>query len=213
MIDLSNKVALVAGSEGLIGSEVVRTLRRECKYVITVDVKPSADYFKGITNYTHDHDISKVGVFVNAAYPAGISDHLQTFYYSSVSVADSMKRGKGGVIINLSSIYGVVGATPSLYRDTAMGMPVGYSFLKAGIIGLTRAIASEFGPHGVRANCICPGGVELDQPEVFKERYCRRVPLGRMAQPADIADAVLMLCKCEYITGQAIIVDGGYTIR
>ena len=80
---------------------------------------------------------------------------------------------------------------------------------------MTRALACKYGPQGVRVNCVSPGGVFDNQDPVFVERYNQRVPLGRMATPEDVADAVVFLAsdKAKYITGQNLVVDGGLTAQ
>jgi len=122
----------------------------------------------------------------------------------------------GGVIVNISSIYGVIGGKPSMYVDTdVQHPPIGYSAAKGAIIAMTRALATKYGPYGVRVNCVSPGGVEDGQDQVFIDRYCERVPLGRMATVSDVANLVTFLAsdKASYITGQNVILDGGLTVQ
>ncbi len=118
-----------------------------------------------------------------------------------------------GSIINISSIYGVVGNDPTLYEGTDMKQPPDYNFVKAGMINFTRYLANYYGKKGVRANCICPGGYLAGQPEPFIETYTRRCPVGRMLENEDIKGAVVYLASdaSEYVTGHALMVDGGWT--
>ena len=92
-------------------------------------------------------------------------------------------------------------------------MPTHYAFIKGGIISASKDVAAKYGKFGVRCNVISPGGVWNHQPERFIERYNRRVPLGRMAQPEDMVGIVLFLASDvgSYITGANIPVDGGFT--
>ena len=119
----------------------------------------------------------------------------------------------GGSIINISSIYGVVGNDPSLYVGTDMKQPPDYTYVKGGMINFTRYIANYFGKQGVRANCICPGGYIADQPGPFQENYIRRCPVGRMLDNEDIKGAVVFLASdaSVYVTGTELMVDGGWT--
>ena len=121
-------------------------------------------------------------------------------------------RGRGS-IINISSIYGVVGNDPTLYEGTDMKQPPDYNFVKAGMINFTRYVANYYGKKGVRANCICPGGYLFGQPEPFIENYTKRCPIGRMLENDDVKGAVVFLASdaSQYVTGHALMVDGGWT--
>lgn len=126
---------------------------------------------------------------------------------------ESMAAQAAGSIINIASIYGVVANDPSLYEGTTMVQPPTYNFVKAGMINYTRQLASYYGRHGVRANCISPGGYANDQPRPFVDAYCRRVPLGRLLGHEDIKGAVVFLASdaSGYVTGHNLMVDGGWT--
>ena len=88
-----------------------------------------------------------------------------------------------------------------------------YGASKAGVINLTRYFARLWGPHGVRVNAISPGGVLAGQDEQFRAKYCARVPLGRMAEPADLGGPLVFLASDagRYVTGHELRVDGGFT--
>jgi NAD(P)-dependent dehydrogenase (short-subunit alcohol dehydrogenase family) len=123
-------------------------------------------------------------------------------------------RAQGrGSIINVASIYGVVGNDPSLYADTTMRPPVHYPFIKGGMIAFTRYLAAAVGKAGVRVNCLSPGGLANAQPEPFMRRYCERVPIGRMLDHDDIKGAAVFLASdaSGYVTGTNLMVDGGWT--
>jgi len=124
-----------------------------------------------------------------------------------------MTRGKGS-IINVSSIQGVVGPDFQNYTGTDLTTPPDYHFHKHGMIGLTKYLAALAGPRGVRVNAISPGGYNPGSAkEPFLSQYCRRVFLGRMARHDDLKGPIVFLASdaSSYITGQNIIVDGGYT--
>ena len=127
-------------------------------------------------------------------------------------IDDMAKRGRGS-IINIASIYGVVGNDPSLYVGTDMRTSPMYSFVKAGMINFTRYLASYYGKKGVRVNCISPGGYFDDQEGPFVERYTQRVPIGRMLDNEDVKGSVVFLASdaSSYITGANLMVDGGWT--
>jgi NAD(P)-dependent dehydrogenase (short-subunit alcohol dehydrogenase family) len=94
-----------------------------------------------------------------------------------------------------------------------MTNPAAYSAIKGGLINLTRYMASYFGPNNVRVNCISPGGIFDNQPEIFVRNYESKVPLGRMGKPEEIAPSAVFLLSDEssYITGHNLVVDGGWT--
>jgi NAD(P)-dependent dehydrogenase (short-subunit alcohol dehydrogenase family) len=125
-----------------------------------------------------------------------------------------MMRHGAGSMINIGSIQSVAAPDFRNYEGTSMSTPPDYHFHKHGMIGLTRYLAALAGPRGVRVNAISPGGAETSETSAtFRENYCRRVFLGRMARPEDIKGAVVFLASAAsaYITGQNIVIDGGYT--
>ena len=123
-----------------------------------------------------------------------------------------VEQGRGSVI-NISSIYGVVGNDPTLYEGTDMKQPPDYNFVKAGMINFTRYLANYYGKQGIRSNCISPGGYFDNQPDAFVDEYTRRVPIGRMLDNEDIKGAVVYLASdaSEYVNGHNLLVDGGWT--
>lgn len=117
-----------------------------------------------------------------------------------------------GSIVNVASIYGVLGPDWSLYEGTAMGNPAAYAASKGGLIQFSRWLATTVAPS-IRVNAISPGGVERGQPEAFRQRYESRTPLRRMACEEDFKGVVAFLASdaSAYVTGQNIIVDGGWS--
>jgi len=134
-----------------------------------------------------------------------------TFLVTRACMANLTKSGAGSVI-NIASIYGLVGPDMHLYEGTEMLNPAFYAVSKGGIVQLTRYLATTNAP-AVRVNCIAPGGIFRDQPASFVEKYCARTPLGRMATEEDLKGTLAFLASdlSKYITGQVIAVDGGWT--
>ena len=135
------------------------------------------------------------------------------FICSQVFAEQMRTQGRGGSIVNISSIYGVVGPTFSIYAGTQMANPPDYAFAKGGIVNFTRYLATCYAPFGIRANCISPGGYYTGQPEAFVRNYENHTPLGRMARWNDLKGAAVFLASdaSQYITGQNLGVDGGWT--
>jgi len=129
-----------------------------------------------------------------------------------VLVIMKKKQGKGS-IVNIASIYGVVGNDFTIYEGYGGTSPAAYSAIKGGIINFTRYLASYYGKYNIRINCVSPGGIKDRQNPSFVERYEYKSPLKRMGKPEEIAPAVVFLLsdKASFITGHNLIVDGGWT--
>jgi NAD(P)-dependent dehydrogenase (short-subunit alcohol dehydrogenase family) len=129
------------------------------------------------------------------------------------AVAPIMLRQKRGSIINISSVYGVVGPNQHIYEGSKFNTPAVYSASKAGVLGLTRYLSTYWAEQGIRVNSITPGGVFRDHKDPFLANYCARVPMGRMAEQDELRGAVVYLASgaSSYVTGHNLIVDGGWT--
>ena len=124
-----------------------------------------------------------------------------------------------GSIVQTSSIYGILASDKRIYGGShylglQISNPAVYSTSKAGVVGLTRYLASYWGEKGIRVNALLPGGVESGQNDTFKEKYSARVPLARMAQGYEMTGALVYLASdaSSYFTGQCVVVDGGLSI-
>lgn len=125
---------------------------------------------------------------------------------------DFITASGGGSIINIASMMGMFGPDLSNYEGTNMGTPPpDYFFHRAGIINMTRYLARVFAGKNVRVNCVSPGGLFNYQQERFVENYCKKVPVGRMANSDDIKGLMVLLASeaGAYINGQNILMDGG----
>ena len=132
--------------------------------------------------------------------------HVDGAYRCCRAVLPDMIRRQNGTIVNISSMWGVVGASCEVH----------YSAAKAALIGMTRALAKEVGPSGIRVNCVAPGFVPTEMNAAFdeaaREAIRQEIPLGTLGAPEDIAEAVYFLAlddTARFITGQVLCVDGG----
>jgi 2-deoxy-D-gluconate 3-dehydrogenase len=139
-----------------------------------------------------------------------------TFLCCQAAVQPMLSQG-AGVIINVASIYGLVGPDQRLYeRDDSplrVFKPVYYSVTKAGILGLTRYLATYYAGKNIRVNTLTPGGVYNNHDEIFSNAYAARAVLGRMAYKDEMNGAILFLASdaSAYMTGANLVVDGGWT--
>lgn len=128
-----------------------------------------------------------------------------------------LRRSGRGSIVNIGSLYASVAPDPRFYDHLGLEPPFLkpplYGPSKAGLVNLTKYLATHLGPTGVRVNTLSPGGVAGGQDPSFVDKFCARVPLGRMAQPRDLAGPLLFLAgsASEYMTGAELVVDGGFT--
>jgi NAD(P)-dependent dehydrogenase (short-subunit alcohol dehydrogenase family) len=137
-------------------------------------------------------------------------------------VAKHLAETGAGSVINIGSIYGMVGPTPHLYEGTDMlpeyeyGPAPDYYYHKSGLINMSKYFASLFGEEGVRVNCVSPGGIySEDLDERFIEKYNQQTALDRMATAEDLSGVIVFLLSDagKYITGANIPVDGGFTAK
>lgn len=148
---------------------------------------------------------------------AMLTTNLNGVVHCCRSFGAAMAEGGGGSIINIASVAALVGRDRRIYATNDLnGQPVEYAAAKAGLLGLTRDLAAYAGPKGVRVNAISPGGFQrADMKPGFVRDYAARTVLGRMGEDGrDLNGAILFLASCasDYVTGQNIVVDGGFSI-
>lgn len=246
-MDMNNKVALVTGGARGIGKAICRSLAND-GFKIAINYNKSENEAEALKNElssvteveifrcdVSDSDAVKemfseisrklgdVNVLVNnagvaeqvlftditdEAWQRMINTNLSGAFYCSREALKKMINEKTGVIINIASMWGEVGAS----------MEVHYSTAKAGLIGMTKALAKEVGLSGVRVNAVSPGVVLTDMMSAFsesdKEALKDETPLNSLGTPEDVADAVSFLVsdKAKFITGQVLSVNGGFVI-
>ncbi|MBE6800108.1 MAG: SDR family oxidoreductase [Ruminococcaceae bacterium] len=244
---MNNKVALVTGGARGIGRAICRSLAND-GFKIAINYNNSekeatslkdelsaiaeVEAFKCDVSYSNSvkemfaeisRTLGNVNVLVNNAgiaeqalftditdemWQRMINTNLSGAFYCSREALKNMINEKNGVIINIASMWGEVGAS----------MEVHYSTAKAGLIGMTKALAKEVGLSGVRVNAVSPGVVLTDMMNSFseedKEILKEETPLNTLGTPEDIADAVSFLVsdKARFITGQVLSVNGGFVI-
>lgn len=145
--------------------------------------------------------------------------NLDAAFHVARTIGARMAERGSGSIVQTASIYGICGPDQRIYEGSEfMGRPINtpaaYSASKAAIVGLTRHLATYWASAGIRVNTLTPGGISSGQNEAFDRRYSEKVPLGRMGRPDDLTGAVLFLASdaSKYVTGQNLIVDGGWSV-
>lgn len=143
-----------------------------------------------------------------------IDVNLTSCFLFSREMTKILKKNKnGGSIINTASIYGVIAPDKRIYKNENFDSFPAYSASKAGVIGLTKWLASYLADYKINVNSISPGGVQNKQSKTFINKYSKKTILGRMANSEDMSGILLFLIenRSKYITGQNFIIDGGFT--
>lgn len=250
--DLGDRVALVTGAGGRLGSafaaalaaagaRLVLTGRDPDRLRVTAEaVGPdradvvSADLSKaGEIDLLFDRieqDEGGLDILVNNAgiardarlgqvsaqdFHEVLAVNVVAAYLCAQRAAPLMRARGGGKIVNVGSIYGYVAVDARVYEG-APEMVQGsapYAASKAALIALTRDLAVRLAPGNIQVNMLSPGGVEADQPAAFRSNYQARTPAGRLGRPEDLTGTLVYLAASasDYVTGQNILVDGGFT--
>jgi NAD(P)-dependent dehydrogenase (short-subunit alcohol dehydrogenase family) len=147
------------------------------------------------------------------AWRQAIDINLTAAIFLVQNCAELLRQSSHGSVINVSSIYGMIGPDMRLYKDTHMGNPAAYAASKGGLIQMTRWLATVMAPD-VRVNTISPGGIWRNQPTQFINKYVARTPLQRMGIEEDIIGAAAYLASdlSLYVTGHNLVVDGGWSV-
>lgn len=249
---MNGRVAIVTGGAQGIGGATARRLAEEGARVLIVDVDAEAATATAariakdggeadvlVADVGKETDIrgmiehaverwGRLDVLVNNAYASpgrggavevadeawdrGMDVGLKSMFRAAKHAVPYLRATGAGAIVNISSVHGLLAARRSIVYET----------LKTAVIGLTRSLAVDYGPEGIRVNAVCPGLIVTERVErnweahresfpFFEQQY----PVRRAGTPRDIANAVAFLCSSEasFITGHALVVDGGLTIQ
>ena len=238
-----DKVVFITGGSRGIGAECVRLfskngyrvafsylkseeaalkLASECgALAVSADVSDSGSITSAVNAVTEA--LGRIDVLINNAgisqsalftditdkmWKSMIDTNLSGAFYATRAALPGMISRKSGVILNVSSMWGRVGASCEVH----------YSAAKAGLIGMTKALAKEVGPSGIRVNCVSPGVIATEMNSHLSDEDIEALkndtPLEKIGNPTDIADILLFLSgdKASFITGQDIGVNGGMII-
>lgn len=218
---------IITGSEGFLGKEISNYFEKLCK-VHKLDLSLGHDltdekfvkkwFSKNHANYLINcfavndniNKKRKKNTLFNFSLES-FQDYLNVNIVSLFSVCrEFAKNNKKSSIINFSSIYGAISPNPSLYNKSHKH--IGYSVSKAGVINMTKYLATHLAPE-IRVNCVVPGGVLQNQDQMFIKKYSKLNPMKRMMKKNELNGIIDFLCseKSSYMTGSIIFMDGGYT--
>lgn len=233
---LAGRVAVVTGALGNLGPAWCEALAGAGATVVGLDIREAADVLEAdvtdraslervLERVREEHGVPSV--LVNNAgidVPPGAAEESSFRETLDVNVAGAYnatqvfgaamcEEGRGS-IVNIGSLYASIAPIPAFYDhfDPPFVKPAAYGASKAALVNLTRYFARLWGPKGVRVNALSPGGVRGGQDAEFVRKYSERVPLGRMAEPADLVGPLLFLASdaSRYVTGHELRADGGF---
>lgn len=243
---MEKKIIIVTGASRGIGKEIAKTLAKEGHTVIAnynksekeaqklkeelkkenkeieiykadiskeEEIKKMVEYtikkYKKIDILINNAGIDKIQLSTEVTkkdWDEIINTNLYGTFYITQQVTKNMIQNKKGKVINISSIWGQIGAS----------MEVVYSISKAGVDGLTKALAKELGPSGIQVNSIAPGFIQTEMNAEYNtkelEEIKEEIPLQKLGECEDIARCIKWLIEDKYVTGQIIAINGGWSI-
>jgi len=212
-IDVKNEKSVIN-----VVKEIIKKEKKIDNLIFSVNAK-AIDHYKPFTETSLE------------GWQSGIQTEMDGIFLCAKHVGKEMEILKKGNITFISSIYGIVGNDQRIYQGSNLEKlyltgngskgkekifaPASYSAVKGAIISYTKFLAAYWGEHGIRVNCVSPGGVSHPgENETFVKKYSYRTPLGRKAEIDEITNAVLYITSdlSTYVTGHNLVVDGGWTI-
>jgi 2-deoxy-D-gluconate 3-dehydrogenase len=196
-----------------VGQTIKETLDRFGGLDILINSAALDPKFENDSQSTHDTSFEE---FPLESWKQALDVNLTGMFLVSQAVAKVMAKKGRGSIINICSTYGISGPDQRLYEslgEPRLYKPVYYTVSKAGVLGLTKYIATYYAGTEIRCNALTPGGVERDHAPAFQEAYGQRTVMGRMAYPHEMKGAAVFLASdaSSYMTGANLVVDGGWT--
>jgi len=216
--------AVVTGSQGGIGSATVRAFEGAGFTVTGIEVDDDAEtVFRGLGALdvlVCAHGISgrklgdgPVDTCTDEAWDTVLETNLRSVFVYCRRAIPLLRAAGGGAIVTVSSVLGLVGGDDDFATHA-------YAASKAGVIGLTRAMAATYAKEGIRCNVVCPGLIETPMSRRAQEDAAIRARLpelqpltGDFGKPEDVAEAALYLATAPFVTGAVLPVDGGWTTR
>lgn len=204
-------------SKNIIFQRVDITDKKSIENLISVTLKRFGK-IDGLVNNAYPKNKAYGQKFEDVSYESfseNMSMHVGGYFLMTQCVSKIMMKQKSGAIVFMGSIYGFKAPRFEIYKGTSKTMPVEYSAIKGAILNLSRYLASYLGPYNIRVNAISPGGILDGQHKNFVKQYGVHVKLGgRMGDPSDITGALIFLLSSasEYVTGQNVVVDGGWCV-
>lgn len=172
----------------------------------------------GLVNNAYPRTSDWGNKFEDVAYESwqkNVDMQMNSVFYICQKTLSVMQKQQSGSIVNITSIYGVVGNDFTIYEGYGGTSPAAYSAIKGGVINFSRYLASYYGKYNIRVNCVSPGGIidKVNQHPSFIEKYSEKSPLKRLGNPEEIAPPVCFLLSddASFITGHNLMVDGGWT--
>jgi len=233
------KNVVITGGAGYLGKALTEKFISEGYRVLTLDIVEMENFGKEHFHYLCDvtkvyniertfKDIHERFGFIDILINnAGVTIHTPMMertweefdmvmkincYGTFFSSKESLKYMKGGSIINIGSIYGIVSPDPNIYGDSGENSPEVYGMSKAGIIQLTKYLAVHT-PRNIQVVTISPGGIYKTQSATFIKRYEKKTPMGRMATRDEVVRLIFLVADSNitYLNGANIPIDGGLT--